>query len=222
MPVRPAGAEDYDVPVLTDGTVVLRRLEERDVPQLARNCADPAAAEFTTVPLGYTEADARWYVEEFVPAAWRAGREYNWAVADARTDRLHGTVGLNALRGTTADIGLNFGPHARGTGAAEAACRLLLEHAFGALGLTYAYWMAKVPNWASRKLAWRLGFRSPVRIDGFMEQRGASVDAWILTLGAEDPRSPQAPWDGPPAPAAARPEEPGGPHRPAPPRPSRP
>ena len=122
MPVRPDGAEDYDVPVLTDGTVVLRRLEERDVPQLARNCADPAAAEFTTVPLGYTEADARWYVEEFVPGAWRAGREYNWAVADARTDRLHGTVGLNALRGTTADIGLNFGPHARGTGAAEAAC----------------------------------------------------------------------------------------------------
>jgi RimJ/RimL family protein N-acetyltransferase len=219
MPVRPDGAEDYDVPVLTDGTVVLRRLEERDVPQLARNCADPAAAEFTTVPLGYTEADARWYVEEFVPAAWRAGREYNWAVADSRTDRLHGTVGLNALRGTTADIGLNFGPHARGTGAAEAACRLLLEHAFGTLGLTYAYWMAKVPNWASRKLAWRLGFRSPVRIDGFMEQRGASVDAWILTLGAEDPRSPQAPWDGPPSPAAAPAEEPGGPHRPVPPRP---
>ena len=203
MPVRPDGAEDYDVPVLTDGTVVLRRLEERDVPQLARNCADPAAAEFTTVPLGYTEADARWYVEEFVPAAWRAGREYNWAVADARTDRLHGTVGLNALRGTTADIGLNFGPHARGTGAAEAACRLLLEHAFGRLGLTYAYWMAK-------------GDMGVVRL---LLERGASVDAWILTLGAEDPRSPQAPWDGPPSPAAAPAEEPGGPHRPVPPRP---
>lgn len=209
MLARPEGAVDRDVPVLTDGTVVLRRLDERDVPQLARNCADPAAAEFTTVPLGYTETDARWYVEQFVPDAWRARREYNWAAADAATDRLYGTVGFNALRGTTADVGLNFGPHARGTGAAEAACRLLLEHGFAHLGLTYAYWMAKVPNWASRKLAWKLGFRSPVRIDGFMEQRGASVDAWLLTLGAGDPRNPQAPWDGPPRPGVASSAGPG-------------
>lgn len=206
MPALLAGAEHYDVPVLDDGTVRLRRLEPRDVPQLALNCADPAAAEFTTVPLGYTEDDARWYVGQFVPEAWRAGREYNWAAVDAATDRLWGTVGLNALRGTTADVGLNFGPHARGTGAAEAACRLLLDHAFPALGLTYAYWMAKVPNWASRKLAWKLGFRSPVRIDGFMEQRGASVDAWILTLAAGDPRTPTTAWDGPPAPGDAGPE----------------
>jgi RimJ/RimL family protein N-acetyltransferase len=200
MPVRPEGAENYEVPVLSDGTVTLRRLETRDLPQLARNCADPVSAEFTTVPLDYTEDDARWYVEEFVPEAWRGGREYNWAAVDAETDVLLGTVGLNALRGTTADLGLNFGPHARGTGSAEAACRLLLEYAFGRLELTYAYWMVKVPNWASRKLAWRLGFHSPVRIDGFMEQRGASVDAWVLTLGAGDPRFPQAPWDGPSAP----------------------
>ncbi|MFI7484227.1 GNAT family N-acetyltransferase [Kocuria sp. M1R5S2] len=205
MPVRPEGAENYEVPVLTDGTVTLRRLESRDVPQLARNCADPVSARFTTVPLGYTEDDARWYVEEFVPDAWRSGREYNWAAVDAATDRLLGTVGLNALRGTTADVGLNFGPHARGTGAAEAACRLLLEHAFDRLGLTYAYWMVKVPNWASRKLAWRLGFHSPVRIDGFMEQRGASVDAWILTLGAGDPPFPRSPWDGPSSPGADAP-----------------
>jgi RimJ/RimL family protein N-acetyltransferase len=204
MPAGPDAAERYDVPVLTDGSVVLRRLEPRDVPQLALNCADPVAAEYTTVPLDYTEDDARWYVEQFVPEAWRAGQEHNWAVADAATDRLLGTVGLNALRGTTADVGLNFGPHARGTGAAEAACRLLLDHAFAARGLTYAYWMAKVPNWASRKLAWRLGFRSPVRIDGFMAQRGASVDAWLLTLAAGDPRAPQAAWDGPPAPSRTR------------------
>jgi RimJ/RimL family protein N-acetyltransferase len=204
MPAGPDAAERYDVPVLTDGTVVLRRLEPRDAPQLALNCADPVAAEYTTVPLDYTEDDARWYVEQFVPEAWRAGQEHNWAVADAATDRLLGTVGLNALRGTTADVGLNFGPHARGTGAAEAACRLLLDHAFAARGLTYAYWMAKVPNWASRKLAWRLGFRSPVRIDGFMAQRGASVDAWLLTLAAGDPRAPQAAWDGPPAPSRTR------------------
>ena len=57
MPARPEGAENYEVPVLTDGTVVLRRLETRDVPQLAANCADPVAAEYTTVPLGYTEDD---------------------------------------------------------------------------------------------------------------------------------------------------------------------
>jgi hypothetical protein len=42
-----------------------------------------------------------------------------------------------------------------------------------------------------------------------MEQRGSSVDAWILTLGADDPRSPQEPWDGPGSPGAVRPGAPG-------------
>lgn len=113
-------------PTLTDGTVTLTEMSMADAEQLVINCQDPATVRWTTVPTGYDLETARWYLTEFAPAGWRDGTSLNWAVHD-QAGALLGTIELAHIRATAADIGLNFGPHARGTGAAQAACRLLMD-----------------------------------------------------------------------------------------------
>ncbi|WP_081745006.1 GNAT family N-acetyltransferase [Arthrobacter sp. H14] len=185
------------VPELSDGTVVLRRLGERDVAALTENCQDPAAVKWTSVPEGYTEQDARDYIFTHVPGAWESGEQQNFAIARAEDGQLLGTIGLHRFRPGTAEVGINMGPESRGSGAAEWAARLLIGYALDQLNLQYLHWQAGVPNWASRKLAWKLGFRHEATIRGYFVQRGVPTDAWIMTLAADDPRSPCEPWMGP-------------------------
>jgi len=54
-----------------------------------------------------------------------------------------------------------------------------------------------VPNWASWKVAWSLGFQREGRVRRFLPNDGRLHDGWIATLLPDDPREPRAPWDGP-------------------------
>lgn len=187
------------VPRLTDGSVLLRALRDSDAEQLVANCSDPEAVRWTTVPLGYTRGHAAHFIHTIAPDGWRSGATLTFAVADRATDGLLGTVDLQCKHPGAAAVGINFGEHARGTGAAERAVRLLADHAFNQLNLSYLHWSAMVPNWGSRKLAWKLGFTLEGQVRGEFNNRGTPADRWILTLAATDPRTPQGPWDGPPA-----------------------
>lgn len=192
------------VPELTDGALRLRAITMADAEALTANCQDPAAIRWTTVPEPYDLEDARWYIEQHVPSALQAGTAINWGAEDPQ-GRYLGNLELCRFRATAADIGLNFGPRARGTGAAEAACRLVIDHAFGPLGLSHLHWIAFDGNWASRKLAWKLGFGAPVFVPGYLEQRGQIRDVWLATLSSADSRRPAHPWNGPAAPAGEDP-----------------
>ncbi|MDO5618758.1 GNAT family N-acetyltransferase [Kocuria sp.] len=180
-------------PTLTDGFVTLTEMSEADVDQLVLNCQDPVAVQWTTVPVPYTDSGARWYLLEHAPQAWRDGTALNWAVHDS-DERLLGTIELSRIRAGAADIGLNFGPHARGTGAAEAACRLLMDYAFNTLGFTHLHWVAFDGNWASVKLSWKLGFGKPVFIPGYLEQRGEIRDCWMASIRATDSQGAAYEW----------------------------
>lgn len=196
------------VPELTDGTLRLRAIAPADAQALTANCQDPAAVRWTTVPQPYGLEEARWYIEQHVPSELEAGSAVNWGAEDLQ-GRYLGNLELCRFRATAADIGLNFGPGARGTGAAEAACRLVIEHAFGEMGLSHLHWIAFDGNWASRKLAWKLGFAAPVFVPGYMEQRGEIRDVWLATLSRTDSRRPEHPWDGPAAPTELGPAQDG-------------
>ncbi|WP_181034240.1 GNAT family N-acetyltransferase [Arthrobacter sp. GMC3] len=185
------------VPRLSDGSVVLRELQEADAEQLVLNCVNLDAVRWTTVPLGYTREHADYFINTITADGWRSRETLTFAVADAVTDHLLGTVDLQCKTPGAASIGINFGPDARGTGAAEKAVRLLAEYAFNELNLSYLHWHALVPNWGSRKLAWKLGFRFEGEIRGDYNDRGTPSDRWILSLAAGDERAPLAPWDGP-------------------------
>ena len=196
-PEPPAFEMTTVVPVLRNDTVVLRALTMADAPVLVENCVNPEAVRWTTVPLGYTMEHADYFINTITPDGWRTGETLTFAVADPATDKLLGTVDLQCKNPGAAAIGINFGAHARGTGAAESAVRLLLDYAFNQLNLSYAHWTVLVPNWGSRKLAWKLGFHFDGEIRGDYNDRGTPSDRWILSLAAVDEQSPQEPWTGP-------------------------
>ncbi|MDP2773068.1 MAG: GNAT family N-acetyltransferase, partial [Nocardioides sp.] len=76
----------------------------------------------------------------------------------------------------------------------ERALRLLLDYGFGERDLTTVIWWADKGNWASRKTAWRLGFRIEGELRRWLPKREQVHDAWVGTLLSEDPREPQGRW----------------------------
>lgn len=190
------------VPTLSDGVVVLRELRDSDSEQLVLNCQDLDAVRWTTVPLGYTAEHAAFFIHTIVPEGWASGETLSFAVADAASDSLLGVVDLQCKAPGAASVGINFGPDTRGTGVAERACRLLINYGFEQLNLSYVHWHAIAGNWASRKLAWKLGFEFDGQIRGDYNDRGTPTDRWILSLKSTDPRSPREVWDGPDSPRA--------------------
>ena len=182
-----------------------------DVERIAGICQDPDIQEWTTVPRGYTRADAEDFVTGTVVKGWRSGAELTWAVREERPGGavLVGMTGLSGRGGGVWEIGYWLDPAARGRGTASRAARALVEAAFdpdGPLRAAALRWRCDihdgVPNWASWRVAWGLGFRREGRVRSLQVNDGALHDGWIATLLPDDPREPCAPWDGP-APAGS-------------------
>jgi RimJ/RimL family protein N-acetyltransferase len=179
-------------PTLTDGTVTLRAHRDDDVPRVLEQSVDPESVRWTTVPTPYDADDARAFVRELMPGGWAGGR---WGFAVESEGRYAGTVELRDEEGGRAEIAFGSHPSARGTGAMERACRLLLEWGFTERDVRTVVWRAHVGNWASRRLAWRLGFSFDGTLRGYLHHRGDElVDGWCGTLLATDDRSPRTPW----------------------------
>lgn len=183
-----------------------------DLERITELCQDPDIQEWTTVPRGYRPQDARVFLDEIVSPGWEGGRDLTWAVrevqeaapaGDAPGD-LVGMIGLTLAKDGTAEIGYWLGAQYRGRGIMTRAARAVVETALdpgGPLALKALRWRCDihdgVPNWASWRVAWSVGFRKEGQVRRLLANDGALHDGWIATLLPEDPRHPQAPWDGP-------------------------
>ena len=177
-----------------------------DVERIAEICQDPDIQEWTTVPRGYTRADAEDFVTGAVVEGWESGEGPTWAVREERPGGavLVGMIGLSGRAGGVWEIGYWLDPAARGRGTASRAARALVEAAFdpdGPLRAAALRWRCDihdgVPNWASWRVARGLGFRREGRVRSLLVNDGVLHDGWIGTLLPGDPRRPAAPWDGP-------------------------
>lgn len=186
-----------DVPTLTDGTVSLRAHRAEDVPGVLEQCLDPVSQQWTTVPVPYALDDARRFVTGIVPSGWGSGTSWAFAVEatdDDGTPRFCGTVELRDEGERRAELAYGAHPWARGSGIMERALRLLLDWGFTERRLETVIWWANEGNWASRKLAWRLGFSVDGTVRRWLPQRGELLDAWVGVLLAGDERQPRHPW----------------------------
>jgi RimJ/RimL family protein N-acetyltransferase len=189
-----------DVPRLTDGVVTLRAARTDDVPGVVEQCLDPVSTEWTTVPLGYTDADAVEYLTVTIPEGWRTGQEYVFVVesvapgGDTGVGRYVGNIGLRMHGGDRAEVAYGAHPWARGQGLLARAVRLLVRWGFDDLGLRTTIWWANRGNWPSRRLAWSLGFALEGAPRAWLPQRGQLKDAWVGTLLRGDPMRPTTPW----------------------------
>lgn len=194
-----------DVPTLLDdlapSPVRLRAHRADDAPAALDQCLDPLSRQWTTVPLDYTLDDAKRFVSHAMPGGWRTDTEWAFAVEavdDSGTPRFAGTVSLRNEGDARAEIAYGSHPWVRGRGVMERALRLLLTWGFAERGLETVIWWANKGNWASRKLAWRLGFTVEGAPRHWLPQRGELLDSWVGTLLTGDPRLPTSAWLTPP------------------------
>ena len=179
-------------PTHTDGVVTLRAHRESDEQGVVEQSCDPLSRQWTRVPVPYDLDDARSFVGEFIPRSWADDSEWGFAVE--YDGRYAGTISLRNEGEGIAEIAFGSHPAARGTGAIERALRLLVAWGFDEQGLRTIVWRANRGNWASRKLAWRLGFSFDGTVRQWLPHRGELRDGWVGTLLRDEPREPRSTW----------------------------
>jgi ribosomal-protein-serine acetyltransferase len=123
-----------------------------------------------------------------VPAAWQADREYSFAIIDRQDNQLLGTIGINQLdrRNLRANLGYFVRTSATNRGIATAATRLLARFGFERLYLRRIEIVAAVGNYASQKVAHKLGATR----EGVARRRShvgdQQLDTVMFSLIAED------------------------------------
>ena len=196
-------------------TLVLSVPTGDDIDRIAEICQEADIQEWTSIARGYQRSDAEAFVEQIVAKGWSEGRELTWAVREAGDDGASSTlVGMLGItlsgpeKARTGETGYWLTAAARGRGTMTRAVAALIDMAFdpnGPLSLSALRWRCDihdssrgpVPNWASWKVAWSLGFQRERQVRRFLLNDGRLRDGWIASLLPDDPREPQAPWDGP-------------------------
>ncbi|MDX3002527.1 GNAT family N-acetyltransferase [Kribbella solani] len=181
-----------DVPVLTDGVVTLRAHSADDIDTVFEMCQDPVMQRWTTIPVPYLREHAVGFLTEQIPAGWRENTGWSWAIE--YDGAYAGTVGLHDGEGGVGEIGFAVGPAVRGQGVMTRAARLAVRYAFDELDWTRVIWRAFVGNWASRRVAWKTGFRDLVTIPDGGRARGVREDEWVASVSRGDELEPQGNW----------------------------
>jgi RimJ/RimL family protein N-acetyltransferase len=157
--------------------VVLRRLADGDVPQIARACDDPDTARFIPgMPAPYTEADARAFVA-VARAKWADGSVYMWAITDGGPDLL-GTIALHL--GARTAVGYWIAPWARNRGLATRAVETLCTWAFGEGGFDELELTTHPENVASQRVAEKSGFAREGLVPGYVETPSGPRDSVVF------------------------------------------
>ncbi|WP_405055833.1 GNAT family N-acetyltransferase [Kribbella sp. NBC_01505] len=182
-----------DVPELSDDLVTLRAHRPADADDVYELCQDPEMQRWTIIPVPYSREDAVGFLTEIVPSGWQTEHGgQHWAIEV--DGRFSGSVSLHGGEGGVGEIGFSVGPWVRGRGVMTRAAKLAIRHAFDNLGWQRVIWRAFVGNWASRRVAWKAGFRGLVVVPGGGMARGVRYDEWIATVGRDDELEPQGNW----------------------------
>ncbi len=175
-------------PPLSDGVITLRPFRADDAPAIVSACQDPEIQRWIPIiPVPYAEVDARGFILMTLEA-WHEGTGYEFAIADAATDRYIGSIGLhlgpNARRHA---VGYLVAPEARGRGVAVRALRLVTRWGFDQLGIQRLALWTLPGNIRSQRVAEKAGFRfeGPAR-NWESDRDELPMDAVMYSLTPED------------------------------------
>jgi RimJ/RimL family protein N-acetyltransferase/nitrite reductase/ring-hydroxylating ferredoxin subunit len=175
-------------PPLSDGVVTLRPFKAEDAAAITVACQDPEIQRWVPIlPVPYTENDARGFII-LTLQAWHDGTGYEFAIADAATDRYLGSCGLHRDHGgSRLAVGYLVAPEARGRGTATRALRLLTRWAGDQLpGERFALWTLP-GNVASQSVAQKAGFRyEGLARNWELDRDERPIDAVMFSMTPED------------------------------------
>ncbi|MFF2652386.1 GNAT family N-acetyltransferase [Streptomyces sp. NPDC058045] len=147
-----------DISISTE-RLVLRPLEEEDVPALVEMMNDELVVAWTTVPHPFTEETARAWLTHRAPAERTAGRGLDLAVTEFLTQRLVGVLRLTAtdwrLRAT--ELRYAIAPWARGEGYACEASLAVAQWLFDDQHFERIELRTAAGNTASQQVAQKIG-----------------------------------------------------------------
>ncbi|HUR73459.1 MAG TPA: GNAT family N-acetyltransferase [Sporichthya sp.] len=178
------------------GTLQLRPWEHRLIPELLTAMGDPVYLEWAVAAVPTTEAEAGAWVDARLKA-WRDGRVLSFAVQDATTAELLGSVTLRSFgiwpRG--ADIGYWTAPAARQRGVAVASVNVITRWAFHSLELNRLTLFHAVQNTGACQVAAAAGYlREGVARGALPRAQGGWFDMEMHARLAGDPAPrPSAP-----------------------------
>ena len=184
-------------PVLSDGVVTLRPHQDSDEDAAVEQCRDPESVRWTSVPRPYGPEQARAFISA-AARGWAQGGNRVWAVevTDPLTGRprFAGSIDYRPDGAGAAELGFGLHPAVRGQQLMTRAARLAITYAFDRDGIEVMHWRAYVGNWASRRTAWRLGFRVEGTVRQLLTHDGRRYDAWTGSLLKGDPMEPPHRW----------------------------
>jgi RimJ/RimL family protein N-acetyltransferase/nitrite reductase/ring-hydroxylating ferredoxin subunit len=175
-------------PPLSDGVITLRPFRAEDASAIAAACQDPEIQRWIPmIPVPYAEADARGFILMTLQA-WHDGTGYEFAIADAATDRYIGSIGIhigpNARRHA---VGYLVAPEARGRGVAVRALRLVTRWGFEELGIERLALWTLPGNVRSQVVAEMAGFRFEGLAHNWEADReDRPIDAVMYSMTPED------------------------------------
>jgi RimJ/RimL family protein N-acetyltransferase len=147
-------------PDLVTERLLLRRPRVDDIDSIVSIVGNwEVARRLARVPHPYSEADARFFLEQVVPAEWV------WAITMDGLDELMGAIGMTPEEGkNTAELGYWLSPNCWGRGIATEASRAVVSFAFEVLELPYLTSGYFEDNPPSGRVLVKLGFIETDRV----------------------------------------------------------
>ncbi|MFJ3671761.1 GNAT family N-acetyltransferase [Streptomyces sp. NPDC090106] len=139
--------------------LVLRPLDEDDVPALAEMMNDEQVAAWTHVPQPFTEDGARTWIGDYAPAERESGRGLDFAVTEFLTQRLVGIVQLTKTNWYIRSTELSYitASWARGEGYASEAALATAQWLFTDQKFERIELRTAADNAASQQVAQKIG-----------------------------------------------------------------
>jgi RimJ/RimL family protein N-acetyltransferase len=174
----------------TDG-LVLRPWRIDDAPAVTAACQDPEIARWIPlIPIDYKEEHARAFLTDSV-RRFESGEGFAFAVLDAETKALAGSVAIRIQPFSCGHIGYWVAREARGRGVATTALKALCRWAVDELGLKRLELVTDPENVASQRVAEKAGFRREGIMRSALEyQDGRRRDSVLFSLLPEELRGP--------------------------------
>ncbi|MER5376965.1 MULTISPECIES: GNAT family N-acetyltransferase [unclassified Streptomyces] len=139
--------------------LVLRPLDEDDVPSMAAMMNDEQIVAWTDVPQPFTETAARTWITRYAPAERTAGRGLDLAVTEFLTQRLVGIIQLTKTNWHVRATELSYivAPWARGEGYASEASLATAQWLFTDQRFERIELRTAADNTASQQVAQKIG-----------------------------------------------------------------
>jgi RimJ/RimL family protein N-acetyltransferase len=167
--------------------LILRPWQLDDAPAVANACSDPEIVRWLPmIPSPYSEQDATIFITQS-QENWERGEAFNFAIIDADSGQLAGSIAMRARRFNTGHFGYWVVPETRGRGVATEALRALCRWAIEEHDVKRLELLTDPENVGSQRVAEKAGFQREGLLRSSLEYRdGTRRDSVMFSLLPEE------------------------------------